>query len=320
MRIIKFILLTLFPIILLAQGSPPLTQANGELEHLFSGGFFTEGPAAVETGEVFFSDLTFTEETNMDAGNIWVYSPQDGTTKIYRSPSGMSNGMDIDPDGNLITCEGADFGGRRIIQTDLTTGKSKIIAAFYNGKQFNSPNDLVIAKDGTIYFTDPRYVGHEKIEQPVMGVYRINSDGTVALLIKNISMPNGIALSPNEEKLYVGCNDESDPSDNSNGLLNGMFVAAYNLKSDGAAVFERKIIVYDNNLGPDGITVDENGNLYIAVRDETNPRIDIVNPAGEKINEISLPEVPSNSAFGKNVWKEFLYITAGRSLYRIKCK
>ena len=87
------------------------------------------------------------------------------------------------------------------------TGKSDIIAGLYEGKPFNSPNDLTIDEQGRIYFTDPRYVGHEPVEQPVMGVYRIDTDGSVHLVIADSGKPNGIAVSPDQKTLYVGSND-----------------------------------------------------------------------------------------------------------------
>lgn len=297
------------------QSNKKITDEESKLIRLFDGGFFTEGPAYGSNGNVYFSDLTFTSETNMQAGMIWKYDPQIGKTLVYRSPSGMANGIDFDKSGNMIVCEGADFGGRKITSTNLSTGKAKILSAFYNEVPYNSPNDLVIDSQSRIYFTDPRYSGYEKIEQPCFGVYKMDPDGKVILLIRDIPMPNGIALSPNEDKLYVGCNYEGDPA---NGIRPANYIVIYDLDNKGEVSNGRKFINYPDNFGPDGMTVDKNGNLYVALRDEANPGIYIYNPNAQLIDKIPLPEVPSNLTFGKGEDKNYLFITAGGSLYKIK--
>ena len=180
---------------------------DSELVEVFSDAHFTEGPTVAPDGKVYFSDITFTHQTDMQAGHIMRYNPDTGKTTVFRSPSGMSNGMKFDAQGRLVIAEGADFGGRRITRTDMKTGKSDIIAGLYEGKPFNSPNDLTIDEQGRIYFTDPRYVGYEPVEQPVMGVYRIDTDGSVHLVIADSGKPNGIAVSPDQKTLYVGSND-----------------------------------------------------------------------------------------------------------------
>lgn len=315
---LSLLILILSGSFLYSQENKLIVPADSKIQKVFSGGFFTEGPAPSSNGDIYFTDLTFTSETNMEAGHIWKYSPSSGKTILYRSPSGMANGLFINPKDILFTCEGADYGGRRITKTDLKTGKSFIVAAMFNGKPFNSPNDLVIDSKGQIYFTDPRYAGHEPIEQNCMGVYKIDENGNVKLLIDNISMPNGIALSPDEKKLYVACNDESSPDDNSQNLLMGVFIAEYEISSSGEIKFIRKIIEFQNGAGPDGIMVDSEGNIYAAVRDEANPFVGIYNRDGSLIEKIKLPEVPSNITFGKNKWKNYLFVTAGGSLYKIK--
>lgn len=312
----KLILLFLLsPSIIFSQLYQKITNKNSNLIKLFDGGFFTEGPAYGPDSNIYFSDLTFTSETNMQAGIIWKYDSQSGKTSVYRSPSGMANGIDFDKSGNMIVCEGADFGGRKITSTDLSTGKARILTAIYNGVPYNSPNDLVIDSQNRIYFTDPRYSGYEKIEQTCFGVYRVNADGKVALIINDIPMPNGIALSPNEDKLYVSCNYEGDYE---KGINPETSILIYDLDKNGN-VSNRKIFIdYPDNYGPDGMAVDKNGNIYVALRDETNPGIYIFNPKAELIDIIPLPEVPSNLTFGKGGDKNYLFITAGGSLYKIK--
>lgn len=307
--------LTLVPSIFFSQTVNQITNEESKLISLFDGGFFTEGPAYASDYNIYFSDLTFTSETNMQAGIIWKYNSQTGKTSAYRSPSGMANGIAFDKAGNMVVCEGADFGGRKITSTDLSTGKSKILTALFNGVPYNSPNDLVIDSRNRIYFTDPRYVGYETIDQPCFGVYGLDADGTITLLIKDIPMPNGIALSPNEDKLYVGCNYEGDSE---NGIKPETNIFVYDLDKNGDASSVKIFIDYPDDFGPDGMTVDKNGNLYVALRDERNPGIYIYNPNAELIEKILLPEVPSNVTFGKGEDKNYLFITASGSLYKIK--
>ena len=101
----------------------------------------------------------------------------------------MSNGIKFDAEGNMIVAEGADFGGRRVIRTDMKTGKSYIIAGLFEGRPFNSPNDITIDEKGRIYFSDPRYLGHEPIDQPVQAVYRIDPDGSIHRIITDAGKP-----------------------------------------------------------------------------------------------------------------------------------
>src|SRR4051812_13701743 len=178
--------------------------ANAQLESVFSGGFFLEGPAAAPDGAILFSDITITAQTGGQAGHIWRFDPSTGKTTIFRSPSGMNNGNKFDADGSLVSALGADFGCRCVIRTDMTSGKSVILAGHFNGRVLNSPNDLVIDQQRRIYFTDPRYYGHESIEQPIAAVYRIDPGSAVVhLLIADAGKPNGIALSPDQRTLYV---------------------------------------------------------------------------------------------------------------------
>ena len=161
---------------------------------------------------VYFSDITFShlsaDETGaFEAGSIWKYNPKTETAVIFRSPSGMSNGIKFDALGNMIICEGADFGGQRIIRTDMKSGKSYVVAGHYRGRPFNSPNDVTIDLEGRLYFSDPRYLGHEAIEQPVMAVYRIDPNGAITRIITDAGKPNGVCVSPDNKKIYVVSND-----------------------------------------------------------------------------------------------------------------
>ncbi len=188
-----------------------IVPPDAKLEKIFDGGLvLTEGVAVAPDGMVYFSDITFThvareKKLPLEAGHIWKYNPKTGKTTIFRSPSGMSNGIKFDAEGNMIVAEGADFGGRRVIKTDMKTGKSYILAALFEGRPFNSPNDITIDEKGRIYFCDPRYLGHEPIEQPVQAVYRVDPDGTVTRIITDAGKPNGVCVAPDQKTLYVVC-------------------------------------------------------------------------------------------------------------------
>ncbi|MEC7867046.1 MAG: SMP-30/gluconolactonase/LRE family protein [Candidatus Poribacteria bacterium] len=310
---------------LIPSGDESIIISSSKLEKLFDSGHFTEGPAVAFNGTVYFSDITFTHESGMQAGHIWAYTPQTGQTKIFRSPSGMSNGLKFDSQGRLIAAEGADFGGRRLTRTDLQTGKSEIIAGLYESKPFNSPNDITIDEKGRIYFSDPRYVGHEPINQPVMGVYRIDPDGSIHRIIIDAEKPNGVAISPNQKTLYVVCHNngttnESQLPEGTSVHKGRMALLAYDLSMDGAATFRKVLVDYAPQDGPDGLVVDIEGNLYVAVRDVMRPGIYVYSPEGVERAYIPTPNLPTNVAFGRGEDSKTLYITEGTSLHRIKVK
>ena len=307
------------PLITLAQvndkNASPILNPDAKLEVLFDGGFFTEGPAVGTDGFVYFSDITFTKNagfsinSGMQAGHIWKYDPDTKQTSLFRSPSGMSNGIIFDLEGNMILALGADFGGRSVIRTNMETGKSEIIAGTFKGKSLNSPNDLVIDNKGRIYFTDPRYAGHEPMEQAVMGVYRIDLDGTLKRIIDQAGTPNGILISPDQKSLYVAS-------------INGPFwsklnaVIKFDLDNDGNATNEMIFIDFKGEAGPDGMAIDMNGALYLA-RPGMAPGIYIYSPEGVALGYISTPEQPTNVTFGHGETENILFITAGKSLYSI---
>jgi gluconolactonase len=303
------------------------------LEKLFDGGLvLTEGVAVAPDGMIYFSDITFTHVSRaankpVEAGHIWKYDPKTGKTEVFRSPSGMSNGLKFDADGNLIAAEGADHGGRRVTRTDMKTGKATIIAGLFEGKPFNSPNDITIDEKGRIYFSDPRYLGHEPIDQPVQAVYRIDPDGSVHRIITDAGKPNGVAVSPDQKTLYVVSNDNGTTGigrlrSEGNRVLEPtkkgpMTLMAYDLAPDGTARFRKVLVDYAPQDGPDGLVCDTEGNLYVAVRDETRPGIAVYSPVGKELAFIKT-ELPTNVGFGRGAESKTLYVTAGKSLYRIR--
>ncbi len=298
-----------WPIKLIAQDNAlGIVPDGAQLEILFDGGFFLEGPAYGPDGNIYFSDITITDKSDMQAGHIWRYDPSSKSATIFRSPSGMANGIVFDHDGNMIVAQGADFGGRSIIRIDMSSGKSRIIAGLFNGRSFNAPNDLVIDKSGRIYFTDPRYFGHEPVEQSVMGVYRIDSDGNISLIIDDAGTPNGIAVSPDQQTLYVASVDDKAYA------LNALL--AYDLADDGSVSNGRVVIDFGPEWGPDGMAIDVDGNVYLA-RAVQKAGIYVYSPEGQLRAYIPTPDGPTNLTFGRGPMSQTLYITAGEKLYKI---
>jgi len=296
-------------------GDPSIVSPDAQIETLFDGAIFTEGPAVAPDGSVYFSDITFTALSGMMAGNIWRYDPQSGKTAVYRSPSGMSNGLKIDAQGRLVACEGADFGGRRVTRTDLATGKAEIVAGLYNGRPFNSPNDVSFDEKGRIYFSDPRYAGHEAVDQEIPSVYRVDPDGSIERIITDAGKPNGVAVSPDQKSLYVVSNDNGSTALFRNhpepppARKGRMALLAYDLREDGTATYREELVNYYPEDGPDGLVCDAEGNLWVAVRDETRYGIAVYSPAGKELAFIPTPEVPTNVAFGRGKEAKTLYMT-----------
>lgn len=319
-----------------ARASDPIIPPDAKLEKLFDGVTLTEGVAVAPDGQVYFSDITFSHVSRNDrgeihAGHIWRFDPTTGKTTIFRSPSGMSNGIKFDSAGDMIVCEGADYGGRRVIRTDMRTGMSYILAAMFEGRRFNSPNDVTLDEKGRLYFSDPRYLGNEPIDQPVTGVYRIDRDGSIHRIISDAGKANGVCVSPDQKTLYVVSNEngatgferldkgaKSQADKVTTPLRKGlMALLAYDLQADGTASFREKLVDYSPQDGPDGLVCDREGNLYVAGRAENRPGIYVYSPTGKEIAYLKT-EVPTNVGFGRGRDENLLYITAGKSLYRIR--
>lgn len=284
----------------------PPGAAAGEI---FADGVFTEGPAMGPDGMLYFSDITSPDRSGNQAGYIWRLDPATRQAGIWRSPSGMSNGLAWDAEGRLVSALGANFGGRAIVRTDLGTGRSVFLAGLYHGRSLNSPNDLVLDAAGRVYFTDPRYVGHEPVEQPVEGVYRIDPDGSVTRIIDDAGKPNGIAISPDGRTLYVA-SSEWPVRTGFNAVL------AWDLADDGSVSNIRTLVDFRPDAGPDGMAVDVDGNIYMA-RPSAERGVYVVSPHGEELAYLRLPENPTNVAFGTGEHARTLFITAGPRVYSV---
>lgn len=315
-----------------AAADDAIVPADSKLEKLFTGVMLTEGVAVAPNGLVYFSDITFSHQTrqpdgSFHAGHIWVFNPATKKTKIFRSPSGMSNGIKFDANGDMIVCEGADYGGRRVTRTNMKTGQSFVIAALFDGRPLNAPNDVTIDEKGRMYFSDPRYLGPETIDQPVMAVYRLDPDLSIHRIITDAGKPNGVCVSPDQKTLYVVCHDNGSTgvipaiggNEEPKPKKGHMQLMAYDLHADGSATFRKKLVDYYPQDGPDGLCCDVKGNLYVAERDTTKPGIGVYSPEGKQLAFIKT-ELPTNVGFGRGEDANMLYITGGSSLFRIRVK
>jgi gluconolactonase len=295
MRTIAIFLL--IPTVLHAGDS--IVPKDAKLEKLWGDGEFTEGPAWGPDHCVYFSDI---------GNRIMKFDPATGKTTEFRKPSGRSNGLEFDYRGRLIAAEGANTGGNRRITRTEVDGSITVLADKWKGKRFNSPNDLVVDRKNRVYFTDPRYVGSEKREIDTESVYRVDPDKTVTQIITDVAKPNGICLSPDMKTLYL--------ADSSGGPKSKRLLLAYPLKDDGT-VGKRKVLHdFGADRGIDGMCIDIKGNIYATAGAGKTAGVTIFDPAGKKLEFIATPEDPSNCTFGGED-RRMLYITAGKSLYRI---
>ncbi|MEO8037309.1 MAG: SMP-30/gluconolactonase/LRE family protein [Betaproteobacteria bacterium] len=316
-------------------GNPSIVPPGAKLERIFDGGcMLTEGVSAGHDGMMYFSDITFTAFCKdpsgkfMQAGNIWKYNPKTGETSIFRSPSGMSNGLKFDRDGNMIAALGGDYGGRMLIKTDMKSGKSYILAGLYDGKPFNSLNDVTIDEKGRMYFTDPRYLGHEPIFQDGYAAYRLDPDGKVTRVATNCGKCNGILISPDQKTMYIVSNDNGwfefqNLKKGETTVQNAHLLQAYDVDAEGNLSNRRVVIDYGKLdkpcSGPDGILADATGNIWLASRCEHRPGIQVITPEGKELAYISTgTELPTNLGFGRGADSNLLYLTSGKSVYKIR--
>ncbi|HET6575089.1 MAG TPA: SMP-30/gluconolactonase/LRE family protein [Fimbriiglobus sp.] len=271
---------------------------GAKLEKLWGDGEFTEGPTAGPDGAIYFSDI---------GNRILRFDPKTGKTTTYRDPSGRSNGLKFDAEGRLIACEGANTGGNRRISITEKDGKVRTLADKWNGKRFNSPNDLALDTKGRVYFTDPRYVGTESREIDTESVYRIDPDGTVTKVIADVSKPNGIVIAPDGKTLYLAETNAQKKRQ----------LLAFPLRSDGTVGAKKVLYDFGDDRGIDGMTVTADGQIVATAGRGKTAGVYLITPEGKKVGFVPTPEAPSNCCFGGPGSKS-LYITAGKSLYRIE--
>ena len=251
---------------------------------------FAEGPVWSYDGFLLFSDTVVDKLIKLTPGS---------GDAVFAERAGGVIGNAYDTDGRLYTCE---FRERRLTRT-LKNGKIEVLAARFEGKRLNAPNDVVVRRDGHVYFTDPAFGSQQDTrELDFYGVFHITPKGELELVAKWKTRPNGIALSPNGRTLYVSDSDDRN-------------VRAYDLDGKGIASKER--IVIDKISGvPDGLRTDEKGNLYVAA-DKVYVYALSNNSPAKLLGEVPVGETPSNVAFG-DPDMETLYITARTSVYRVR--
>jgi len=261
-----------------------------EVQRLVTNLHFAEGPVWAYDGYLLFSDTV--------VDKLLKFTPGVGDA-VFAERAGGAIGNAYDNEGRLYTCE---FRERRVTRT-LKNGKVEVLAARFEGKRFNAPNDVVVRRDGQVYFTDPAFGSQQDTrELDFYGVYHVTPKGELEVVARWKTRPNGIALSPNGRTLYVSDSDERN-------------IRAYDLDGKGVASKER--IVVDKISGvPDGLRTDEKGNLYVAANGVYVYTLPNNGPA-KMLGEIQMSETPSNLAFG-DPDIESLYITARTSLYRVR--
>ena len=317
--------------------SNPIVAEGAKLEHLYTrqaklNSGLTEGPAVAADGSIYFTDMPF----GADNGMILRFDPKSGKTSVFVDNSGKSNGLVALPDGSLVSCDGADGGGRRLVRWNVPTRESKTLVDRYEGKRLNSPNDLCLDLKGRIYFTDPRYGGSEPRELEREAVYRLSPDGSLLEITREVEKPNGITLSPDQKTLYVGDHNNggnrlkpTDPAPK----RGAMKVYAFPLDGEGLADDPRRTLVdFGSENGCDGMTVDSAGNIYLACRSLARPGIKVIDPAGKELayvetgprNQTGLFDdwkgIPSNVEFGVGDDAHSLYVTIDKGLYRLRVK
>jgi gluconolactonase len=282
-----------------------LIDQEAEVEKLGTGFTFTEGPVWNKEGRfLLFSDMPG------DVRRRW--SEEDGVTEVA-NPSNKGNGMTYDADGRLLVCEHVTSSLVRMDADGTGTGR-EVIASHYEGKELNSPNDVIVADDGSIYFSDPWYgrmpvFGVERDrELGFQGVYRISSEGgDPQLLVDDFEQPNGLCFSPGESLLYINDTPKAH-------------IRVFDRQSDGTIANGR---MFFENIGsgvieegiPDGMKCDERGNIYV-----TGPGgVWVISPESELLGVIEVPENVGNVNWGGDDWN-VLYMPSSTSLYRIQLK
>ena len=301
-------------------GSPKILPANAHLETLWEKGGFTEGAAAGPDGKMYFSD--FAQPFDARPARIMKFDPQTKKTTIHCADSKMANGLMFDRKGRLIACCASPIGGARALVQVLPNGTIKPLVPKFQGKRFNSPNDLVIDSKGRIYFSDPKYVGPEKMELKSMNVYRFDPDGSIRQVTTDIDKPNGVMLSPDGKTLYVAETDNgtAEAERVTDAKMGRMTLNAFPVKSDGTLGKKKVLVNFGKNVGIDGMTVDKQGHIYGAVRSAKRFGIVVFSPKGKELVYIETPTLPTNCCFGKKAARNILYITAGKGFYRIHLK
>lgn len=287
---------------------------------------FTEGPAWREDGNVLFTDIV---------NNRIMRRDPDGVMHVFRQPSGRANGLLFDSQQRLMACEGGGEGGNRRVTRTEKNGTRTVLADRFEGKRFNSPNDLATDSKGRIYFSDPRYGDKKDVEQRdkdgriIEGVYRIDLDGNVSRVIAHEAhRPNGLMVTQDDKYLVVADNVNDGPND---GVGGNRKLWRFDLKADGSVDPASRKMLFDwgTDRGPDGMAMDSSGNLYVtagfnhpSLPAETAGKykagVYVITLQGELKRFIPVPaDMVTNCTLGGKEGKT-LFITAGHVLWSIE--
>lgn len=261
-----------------------LIHANAGVDTLWSGGRWTEGP-------IYFAAGRYLIWSDIPNDRILRWDEMNGEVAVFEQPCRNQNGHTLDHEGRMIACE---HRGRCVSRYDID-GTRTILADSYNGKRLNSPNDVVVKSDGSIWFTDPSY-GIDSdyegdaapMEQDGRHVYRIDPSGTVTRVIEDMKQPNGLAFSPDESELFVADTGRTHFPDCK------PKIRRYPLRADGRAVGEGKDFIFCDHGLFDGFRLDTHGNIWTSAGDGVH----CYGPDGILLGKILLDEVVANVCFG----------------------
>ncbi len=290
---------------------------DSRIELLADSLYLSEGPLWIDKlNSLLFTQVASNKVFNWNENDgLSVYLDPSGYTGIVPAePDGLvgSNGMVLNSNGDLILAQHGDRRVAKLIDWDNETPEFETLAGRYNDKLFNSPNDLVYADNGDLYFTDPPYgFGLEKLltselkEQPVNGVYKLTKTGEVVLLVEDILLPNGVAISNDNKTLYVNSSDVEYP-----------IITKFDITENGLEnreiFFDGSELIKSSEGWFDGLKVHSSGNIF-----STGPGgVLILTPEGKHLATIGTTSNALNCAFGNN--EEYLYITAFDYLARVK--
>ncbi len=292
-----------------------LLSPKAKLEKLAEGFVWSEGPVWVRRqNSLVFSDVPANKAyrwSNSQGLSVYL-DPSGYTGNLYHFREPGSNGLTTDSHGNLVLCQHGNRQIARLTSRSGTTGTFEPLVPYFNGRKFNSPNDLCFARNGNLYFTDPPY-GLEGLNQSPLkeliqnGVYLAHPDGKVQLVTGSMTFPNGIALSPDQKTLYVNQSDPAAP------VIKAFSLNSTGLADEGKVFFDASKLAQLGRPGlPDGLKVDAFGNLW-----STGPGgVLIISPSGEHLGTLLTGEPTANCNWGED--GTVLYITSNHSLLRIQ--
>ncbi len=274
-------------------------RKSARIERLFDGCRWAEGPA-------YFPAHRYLVWSDIPNDRMLRWDETDGRVSVFRQPSNYSNGNTVDRQGRLVSCE---HGGRRVTRTE-PDGAITVISDRFEGKRYNSPNDVVVKSDGSIWFSDPTYgidtdyEGHKApAEQDGSHVYRVAPDGSVTRVLTDFIKPNGLAFSPDEKRLYVV---DSGRTHVPNGPRH---IRVFDVAADGALSGGD---VFADNGNYDGLRLDEEGRIWTSATDAVH----CYEPDGTLLGSIDIGETVSNVCFG-GAKRNRLFITATTSVYSV---